>query len=85
MPNSRIVELQQSSDGIIYGPAWSDFEMEYKVATYHVRQPDILILGSSHMLQIRAGFFHQEPGGSLQRGRGRLGLIADGRILWAIG
>ena len=70
MPNSRIVELQQSSDGIIYGPAWSDFEMEYKVATYHVRQPDILILGSSHMLQIRAGFFTKNPAAVYNGGAG---------------
>ena len=63
MPAVRVVELQHNNaPGVIYGQEQSCDLMEYKLAAYRSRQPEILILGSSLMMFIRAAFFTENPG-----------------------
>jgi len=62
MPAARAVEVQLNAPGVIYVQERSCDRMEYKLAAYRSRQPEILILGNSLMLFIRAAFFTEDPG-----------------------
>ena len=62
MPADRAVKLQQNSPGVIYGQERGCDLMQYKLAAYRSRRPEILILGSSLMLFIRSAFFSENPG-----------------------
>lgn len=61
LPIDHVVSRQQSAKGIIYGTRLLEDIMPYKLSTYEERQPQILILGSSQLLQLRADFFSKEP------------------------
>jgi len=61
MPADWVVALQHNAPGLVYGQERSCDLMEYKLAAYRSRQPEILILGSSVMLFIRAAFFTENP------------------------
>jgi len=61
MPLSIIVERQQNEAAVIYAPAVTEKILDYKLASYQARRPEILILGNSLMLQIRGGFFNKRP------------------------
>ena len=62
LPIKIVVNQQQSSEGIIYGTRQIEDILSYKLASYEWRQPDILILGSSRLLQFRSEFFNNDPG-----------------------
>lgn len=61
LPVSRIVDLQQEAGGI-YGATSESRYADYKLAAYHRRQPEILILGNSLTLNIRSEFLNKKPG-----------------------
>ena len=61
LPENNVVSRQQTSQNIIYGTRLLEDIMPYKLLTYAHRQPQILILGSSHMLQFRSEFFSKDP------------------------
>ncbi|MCY3779746.1 MAG: hypothetical protein OXG78_05510 [Chloroflexi bacterium] len=61
MPIDYIVALQQQPDGAIYGSRIVHQLADYKLSGYYMRQPDILVLGSSLMGQIREDFFALDP------------------------
>ena len=60
LPVSRIVDLQQEAGGI-YGSTSESRYADYKLAVYHRRQPEILILGNSLTLNVRSEFFNKMP------------------------
>lgn len=60
MPVEYVVDAQQT-DGAVYGSRNVYQLADYKLAGYNRRQPDILVLGSSHMGQIRENFFALAP------------------------
>ena len=62
LPIEIVVNQQQSNEGIIYGTRQIEDILSYKLASYEWRQPDILILGSSRLLQFRSEFFNNDPG-----------------------
>ena len=61
MPAATVAAMQQAVPSVIYGSSNADSVMEYKLAAYHQRQPDILILGNSIMLSVRSRFFNLAP------------------------
>lgn len=61
MPVNHVVDFQQQADGTIYGSRIRHQLADYKLAGYRRRRPDILVLGSSLMGQIREGFFARSP------------------------
>ena len=61
LPIESVVSLQQSTAGIIYGTRLLEDIMPYKLLSYRERQPKLLILGSSQLLQFRSEFFSKEP------------------------
>ena len=60
LPVNRIVELQQEAGGI-YGSTSESRYADYKLAAYHRRLPEILILGNSLTLNVRSEFFNKMP------------------------
>ena len=62
MPAARAVEVQHNAPGVIYRQERTCDRMEYKLAAYRSRQPEILILGNSLMMFIRTAFFTEDPG-----------------------
>lgn len=62
MPVGRIVNLQQKEEGSFFGSITEARYGEYKQAAYRLRQPEILILGNSLMLNVRSEFFTKRPG-----------------------
>lgn len=61
MPVQLAVKLQQNAPGVIFLTEGACGIMQYKLAAYQQRQPEILILGSSLMVFIRSGFFTENP------------------------
>ncbi len=61
LPIDVVVSRQQSAKDIIYGARLLEDIMPYKLSTYKERQSQILILGSSQLLQFRAAFFSKAP------------------------
>ncbi|MCY3781346.1 MAG: hypothetical protein OXG78_13620 [Chloroflexi bacterium] len=62
MPVGRIVKLQQNEAGAFFGSVTESRYGDYKLAAYHHRQPEILILGNSLTLNLRSEFFTKRPG-----------------------
>lgn len=54
---SETAALQQKEDAI-YGPAYSGVDMRYKLELIKLRQPEILVLGASRMMQYREEIFN---------------------------
>lgn len=61
LPIAHVVQRQQSDPTIIYGTSRLENIMPLKLATAAMRQPDVLILGSSRLLQMRDQFFTRQP------------------------
>lgn len=61
MPLSWVVAQQQAAD-VLYRPKYGNRDQQFKTLSVNVRRPEILALGSSRILQFRAGFFNRKPG-----------------------
>lgn len=62
MPLAMVVATQQNSDiPIIYRPQYGNRDLPYKALSSDARQPDVLALGSSRVLQLRGGLLTQQP------------------------
>lgn len=55
---ARAIQIQRTAtQEIIYGPAYSDFTKKYKLDAVLAKKPEILVLGTSRVMQFRANFF----------------------------
>ncbi len=61
LPAARAAELQSQTPDLIYGPMRACNHMAFKLAAYRLRQPEMLILGNSLTLSVRADFFTEDP------------------------
>lgn len=61
LPIDDVVRIQHADPTIIYGTSKLENIMPLKLEAYAIRQPDILILGSSRLLQMRDKFFTRQP------------------------
>lgn len=57
MPLSMVVRAQLGSEPVLYRPRFGSRDMNYKLLATETRQPQVLVLGSSRVLQFRAGMF----------------------------
>ena len=58
LPVSAAINEQLAAQGpLIYGPAYSNQNMYYKLTMAQKISPDILVLGNSKILPFRSGFF----------------------------
>ena len=59
MPLSWVVAQQQAGD-VLYRPKYGNRDQQFKALSVNMRRPEILALGSSRVLQFRAGFFNRK-------------------------
>lgn len=60
-PSEEIARWQTGSEPLLYGRAYRGNTYAYKLAGTRLRQPEVLALGSSRVLQLRAEFFDKNP------------------------
>ncbi len=61
LPISSVADIQQQDETVVFGSSQIESIMGYKLQRYQRRQPTILILGSSRMMQARDRFFTKSP------------------------
>jgi hypothetical protein len=61
MPLSVVVALQSGDAPVLYRPRFGNRDFDYKLLASETRKPEILAVGSSRVLQFRAGFFNRKP------------------------
>lgn len=62
MPLAMVVATQQNSEiPIIYRPQYGNRDLPYKALSSDARQPEVMALGSSRVLQLRAELLTQNP------------------------
>lgn len=61
LPLGLVIWMQQHDDQILYRPRYGNRDQQYKALAVQMRQPEVLALGSSRILQFRAGFFNRRP------------------------
>ncbi len=61
LPVRAVVTMQQGEMPILYGPTDRDPILSYKLLSTLVRRPDVVIIGSSRVLQFRSQFFDKNP------------------------
>ncbi len=72
LPVSAVLALNDNTAEFRYGPAYSNADKYYKISEVRRRQPAILALGTSRIMQLRGEFFRQpqqfyNAGGGLTR------------------
>lgn len=61
MPLRWVAELQMGDAPVLYRTRYGNRDIAYKTLSTNLRRPEIVAVGSSHVLQIRAGFFNRRP------------------------
>lgn len=61
MPLAWVVGMQQHDPAVLYRPRYGNRDPQFKILSVNMRQPDVVALGSSRVLQFRAGFFDRQP------------------------
>ncbi len=61
MPLSWVARTQMGDDPVLYRPRYGSRDMDFKVISANLREPEILTVGSSRVLQFRAQFFNLQP------------------------
>jgi|GEM_PF-768217 len=61
MPLAWVVQMQTADDRVLYRPQYGNRDQTFKRLTVSMRHPEVLAIGSSRILQFRAGFFNRKP------------------------
>jgi hypothetical protein len=61
MPLRWVVWHQQQDDNVLFRYRYGNRDPQFKQLATNVRQPEVLAIGSSRILQFRAGFFSRNP------------------------
>ena len=61
MPLRVVAEMQMSDAPVLYRPRYGNRDMDFKTLSANLRQPEILAVGSSRVLQFRSLFFNEQP------------------------
>lgn len=61
LPLELVVNHQRQNDRVIYRYRYGNRDQQFKTLSVNMRQPEVLALGSSRILQFRAGFFNRNP------------------------
>jgi hypothetical protein len=61
MPLREVALLQAGKTSVLYGRAYRVNYFAYKLIAAQMRRPKVLVLGSSHVMQIRSQFFNKQP------------------------
>lgn len=74
MPLAWVVHLQQGEAPVLYRPRYGNRDMAFKVLATNTRQPEVLALGSSRVLQLRQQLFTKKPSAFYNAGAPAWGL-----------
>src|SRR5579871_4488684 len=77
IPISQIASLQQGAAPILFGRAYRDNFVAYKITSARLRKPEILALGSSRVLQFRAPLFNKKRSAFYNAGSAGPSLAAE--------
>jgi hypothetical protein len=61
MPLSWVIQQQIADETVLYRPRYGNRDQQFKLLSVNMRRPEVLALGSSRILQFRAGFFNRQP------------------------
>jgi hypothetical protein len=61
MPLRIVIMHQQRDETVLYRYRYGNRDQQYKTLATNMRRPEVLALGSSRIIQFRAGFFNRQP------------------------
>jgi len=61
MPLVWVAAIQRDNPAVLYRPRFAPRDLPFKITSANARQAEIIALGSSRILQFRAGFFSRQP------------------------
>ncbi len=61
MPLRMVVNWQMHELETVYRPRYGNRDLQFKTLAINMRRPEVLAIGSSRILQFRAGFFNLQP------------------------
>jgi hypothetical protein len=62
MPLSWVIATQQANAvPVLYRPQYGNRDLDFKRLTIEARQPEVIVIGSSRVLQMRAGLLTEQP------------------------
>jgi hypothetical protein len=61
MPLSSVVQMQMGDTPVLYRPNFGNRDVQFKTLSVNMRQPEIIAIGSSRVLQMRDGLFTEQP------------------------
>ncbi len=62
MPLAWVVRIQQGSDvPVLYRPQYGNRDVDFKRLSIEARQPQVVVVGSSRVLQMRGGLLTEQP------------------------
>ncbi|HVU14074.1 MAG TPA: hypothetical protein VHD90_22500 [Phototrophicaceae bacterium] len=61
MPLWLVARIQMTDSPVLYRPRYGDRDPEFKMISANLRQPQVMTLGSSRVLQFRSLFFDKDP------------------------
>lgn len=61
MPLGMVVSTQQTNDKVLYRYQYGNRDLQFKILSANTRRAEVLAVGSSRILQFRAGFFNRNP------------------------
>ncbi len=61
VPMSTVIALQMSDSPVMYRPRFGARDATFKMLSIDARKPQIITIGSSHVLQFRSMFFNRQP------------------------
>jgi hypothetical protein len=60
MPLSSVVAMQMGDEPVLYRPRYGNRDPQFKLLSTNTRQPDVVAVGSSRVLQFRSPFFNRD-------------------------
>jgi hypothetical protein len=61
MPLGTVVAMQQADEKVLFRYQYGNRDQAFKLLSANTRRADVLAVGSSRILQFRAGFFNRNP------------------------
>jgi hypothetical protein len=61
LPLPLVARAQMGDTPTLYRPRFGNRDLQFKLLSAELRRPEIIALGSSHVLQIRSNFFDRSP------------------------
>ncbi|MEL6407032.1 MAG: hypothetical protein AAFR81_21855 [Chloroflexota bacterium] len=61
MPLAEVVRLQDGTMPVLFRPAYGNRDQDFKLMATNTYQPEILVIGSSRVLQFRGAFANLDP------------------------